>query len=83
MSQAQYFSEETNVSKMSGNGDEKDGSDDVDSSSSEVQDTMNARMAHLYGGQQWTALCLVRAVQRHIGQVVLDNFYSIFEHKNG
>ena len=32
---------------MSGNGDKNDGSDDVDSSSSEVQDTMNARMAHL------------------------------------
>jgi hypothetical protein len=29
--------------------------------------------------KRWTALCLVRAVQRHTGQVVLDNFYIIFE----
>jgi len=36
-------------------------------------------VSRLYGGQDWTALCLVRAVQRHIGQVVLDNFYSIFK----
>ena len=32
------------------------------------------RDIEMYGGQQWTALCLVRAVQRHTGQVVLDNF---------
>jgi hypothetical protein len=30
--------------------------------------------AQSYGGQQWTALCLVRAEQRHV-EVVLDNFY--------
>ena len=36
----------------------------------------------LYGGQDWTALCLVLAEQRHVeaiklpyGEDVLDNFY--------
>ena len=28
-----------------------------------------------YGGQQWTALCLVRAEQRQVVSGVLDNFY--------
>jgi len=28
----------------------------------------------MYGGQEWTALCLVCALQQHTGQVVLDNF---------
>ena len=28
----------------------------------------------MYGGQQWTAFCLVHAVQWHAGQVVGDNF---------
>jgi len=37
---------------------------------------------HLYGGQDWTALCLVLAEHRHVeaiklpyGEDVLDNFY--------
>ena len=42
----------------------------------------NRRQAPRYGGQEWTAHCLVVAEQRHIvshqspyGEGVLDNFY--------
>ena len=34
-----------------------------------------AQLPKLYGGQQWTALCLVRAEQRQVVSGVLDNFY--------
>jgi len=48
----------------------------------EVRISLLVRKAVHYGGQDWTALCLVLAKQRHVeaiklpyGEDVLDNFY--------